>query len=171
MRKRIIILFGSIGLLFGLTSSSSDEYDYEAVIMTRANLEKSIRYEAPRELDGLAKIYYYDHYIFISKRYKGIHVIDNTNPASPVNTGFINIPGCVDMAIRNNILYADNAVDLIAINISDLQNLKVTSRTRNILPEHNYPGMDYIPVKYSKEYRPENTVIVEWRIKNSMNNE
>ena len=63
------------------------------------------------------KIYFKEGYIFINEELKGIHVIDNRNPENPQNIGFIEIPGNVDIAIKNNTLYADSYIDLGAIDI------------------------------------------------------
>ncbi|HHN47860.1 MAG TPA: hypothetical protein ENN08_02830, partial [Bacteroidales bacterium] len=50
---------------------------------------------------------------------QGIHVVDNSNPASPQIISFIAIPGNYDLAIRGNILFADSYIDLVALDISD----------------------------------------------------
>src|SRR5438270_13780478 len=53
------------------------------------------------------KIYTYQQYIFINERNKSIHIINNSNPSSPNNIGFILIPGNFDIAIKVNYFYAD----------------------------------------------------------------
>ena len=50
------------------------------------------------------KIYFKDNYLFVNEYGKGIHVIDNSNPADPKKIAFYKILGNVDMAIRGNIL-------------------------------------------------------------------
>ena len=69
------------------------------------------------------KIYFKDHYIFVNEYQKGIHVIDNEDPRNPQIIKFIEIPGNVDMAIADDILYADSYVDLLSIDISDIGNI------------------------------------------------
>src|SRR5207249_9750630 len=56
-------------------------------------------------------------YIFVSEVNQGIHVIDNTNPSSPQNVAFINVPGNLDIAIKDNVLYADSYIDFVAVEI------------------------------------------------------
>ncbi len=87
--------------------------------------------EAPRELKNPGKIYYYNNQIFVNERHEGIHVIDNSDPANPVNTSFISIPGNEDMAIKNGLLYANSYIDLLTINLTDYQ---LISRTENVFP-------------------------------------
>ncbi|MEO6131042.1 MAG: hypothetical protein ABIQ02_04290, partial [Saprospiraceae bacterium] len=64
------------------------------------------------------KIFYYKGYLLINEMHKGIHVIDNANPSSPVNIGFIDVPGSLDMAVHNDVLYVDSYLDLVGIDIS-----------------------------------------------------
>lgn len=137
---------------------------YTPVIMARESLERSVFFHTPENIVSPAKIYYKDNFIYISERYKGIHVIDNINPKLPVNKGYISIPGCVDMAIKDNTLYADNAVDLIAIDISNMASLKieVKKRIKSTFPELAPPDGYRIPSKYDVQNRPQNTVIVNW---------
>ncbi|MCB0654099.1 MAG: hypothetical protein KDC85_22660 [Saprospiraceae bacterium] len=88
--------------------------------------------EAPRELKNPGKIYFYNNYIFINEGREGVHVIDNTNPQSPQNIAFIAISGNEDVAIQNGIMYANSYVDLLAIDISDIQNAAVVGRTQSV---------------------------------------
>ncbi|MBP6794338.1 MAG: hypothetical protein KA143_04745 [Saprospiraceae bacterium] len=97
---------------------------YKTVEALRAEVKVTIG----RELKNPAKIYVYNDYLLINEVNEGIHIYDNANPANPKNITFINIPGNRDMAIKENVLYADNAIDLLAIDISDLTAPKVLKR-------------------------------------------
>lgn len=134
---------------------------YTPVMMARAEMEKAIRLEAAREINDPAKIYVKDHYVFISEKYQGIHIIDNTNPRMPLNQAFIRIPGCVDIAVKDHVLYADNATDLLAIDLADWENIQVISRTRNTFPVLLPPDLGQIPSAYQN--RPEDMIIVAWK--------
>jgi len=65
------------------------------------------------------KIYFKDQYMYINEYQKGIHVVDLSDPENPNPIAFIEIPGNVDMAIRNDVLYADSYIDLLLIDISN----------------------------------------------------
>lgn len=149
-------------LIFSSFTPPEEEYDIAPVLMTREVLESSIRFAAPAEIENPGKIYIFGSWLFINEKYKGVHIVDNTNPASPVKKGFITIPGCIDIVVKGNILYADNAVDLVAIDFTDFNNSRVTERIVNAFPELRPPGYEYIPWKFTKEERPENTIIVGW---------
>jgi hypothetical protein len=132
--------------------------------MERASLEKSIKWQPPEEIKSPGKIYYKDKYIMISERYKGVHIIDNTDPKNPVIKGHISVPGCVDMAMKENTLYVDNAVDLVAIDVSKIHlgQIEVKKRIKETFPELLPPDGMFIPNLYRKENRPPNSVIVNW---------
>lgn len=89
----------------------------------------------PRPIQNLGKIYYKDQLIYVNERNKGIHIIDNTNPETPIPIYFISIPGSEDIAIKGNILYADNITDLVAIDISDINNVQVVKRIEGLYPD------------------------------------
>ena len=80
-------------------------------------------------------IYTYNQYLFVEEKNLGIHILDNSNPASPIPLKFIKLKGNSDFAVANNILLADNGTDLLSINISDLANIKIDKRTENINPD------------------------------------
>ncbi len=154
----IVILFSSYHIV------DEQEYTYTPVLMTREVLESSIDLLPARELKQPGKIYLKDNYIFINEKYKGIHIINNQDPENPVNTGFIRVPGCIDMAVKGQTLYADNAVDLVAIDLSEINNITVSSRIKNVFPEIISPDNNYY-YPYITDNRPENTIIVGWEKK------
>ncbi|NJO03673.1 MAG: hypothetical protein HC880_20140 [Bacteroidia bacterium] len=68
-----------------------------------------------------------------------MHIIDNHDPRHPERRAFIQIPGNVDIAIKENILYADNVTDLLVIDISDLNDIRLTKRIENAFPNKQFP--------------------------------
>ena len=80
---------------------------------------------------------------------------------NPQNVKFIAIPGVLDIAIKNNILYADNFTDLVALNIADLENIEVVNRVENLYPEHQ----NYYPANFEGYFEcvdPEKGVVIGW---------
>ncbi len=90
-------------------------------------------------LKAPGKIYIKDKFLFINEIDKGIHVVDNTDPAKPVRLSFITIRGNRDIAIKDSILYADNATDLVALNIANPRNVRIVKRIENAFPYPAYP--------------------------------
>ncbi len=97
-------------------------------------------------LSSPGKITEWGKYLFVSEPYKGIHVIDNSNPSAPKNISFINIPGNEDMAVKNNTLYADAYGDLISFDITDPGHAVAKNFATNVFPDHQiyYLGNDYL---------------------------
>jgi hypothetical protein len=134
---------------------------YQPVMMKRTDLEQAVRMEPPRDIVRPAKIYTREPYVLISEMFKGIHIIDNRNPEEPIPLGFVRIPGCVDMAVKDNIIYADNAVDLIALDMSDPTDVQVVKRVRNAFPVLLPPDLGRLPEAYQD--LEDGMIIVEWR--------
>ena len=106
----------------------------EPVYMAYDELRASFKVAGAREIKQSGKIYFKDDIIFVNEYQKGIHVIDNSDPASPKVVKFIEIPGNVDLAVKGNMLYADSYVDLLTIDISDIDNIKEIDRDTNVFP-------------------------------------
>lgn len=96
----------------------TEEYTaYEPVYKRIDEMRVPATYVAAKSLSSPGKIFYYKGYLLINEMHKGIHVIDNRNPEAPDNLGFIEVPGNLDMAVNNDILYVDSYLDLVAIDI------------------------------------------------------
>ncbi len=88
---------------------------------------------AAQNLQGRAgKIWLDNNFLYVNFLYSGVLVIDNSNPKAPEKIGFIEIPGNVDMAVIGNIMYANSHRDLVAIDITDLENPQELSRNEGV---------------------------------------
>ncbi|HSC54664.1 MAG TPA: hypothetical protein VLC98_13625 [Phnomibacter sp.] len=126
---------------------------YRPVYKTKESVRQNVKSSAPVAVVAPGKLFYKDGYVFLNEVLKGVHVIDIKNPASPVVVSFIAIPGCIDLAVRGNILYADLTTDLVAIDITDPTNVQVTKIVEGVFP-HRYYG-NYFQNDTSQ-------VIVDW---------
>lgn len=75
----------------------------------------------------LGNIVKYGNYLLINDKFRGIHVIDNSDPSNPKKVLFWNIPGNTEFTVDGTTLYADNSVHLLIIDISDINQIKVIS--------------------------------------------
>jgi len=100
----------------------------------RSELRTPVTSGSVQPLKETGKIYIKDHFIFVNELSKGVHVINNRDPSKPEIIAFLNIPGNVDIAIRNNILYADSRIDLVVIDISNPTNISEVRRIENVFP-------------------------------------
>ena len=134
-------IYGLITIFFlGIGLFKDPEVYGLAGIMNPQKLGAVVTSGNPQVLEETGKIYIKGHLIFLNEFGKGIHVINNRNPYKPEIIAFLNIPGNVDIAIRDNILYADSYTDLVVIDISDPKNIKEIKRIKNIFPDIPLPS-------------------------------
>ncbi len=114
---------------------------YEPSYSTSAEIKAAVSLGEPIPLSDIGKIYFKDGILFINEAGKGIHIIDNSNPASPAPLHFLKIPGNYDLAIRGNTLYADSYVDLVGFDISDLSKIREVARIERLFNNYTTLGM------------------------------
>ena len=154
-RSRLILLLGLLAT--GLSSCLKDScestqifFRYDPLYMTRGELDNSFAVEAPRALEKPGKIYYYQDYLLVNELEEGIHILDNKDPQNPVFLSFVHIPGNVDMAVRGDLLYADNYVDLLTIDISDPRTPELVNRSEEAFPNFGFDAGRGFIVKYEQ---------------------
>jgi len=135
-----------------ITRSYTYSY-YLPVYKTTAEVRANIRSNTPQEVVNPGKIVLLGNYIFLNEVDKGIHIIDNHNPASPRNVAFIDIPGNMDLALKGNTLYADLYTDLVTLDISNPLNVVVKKYNEGVFPYRSY-GNGF--------YNDSSKVIVNW---------
>ncbi len=131
------------------------------------NLEISnVAFEGPRKLLKPAKIYIKGNYLYINEYNEGVHIYNNIDPEKPVALGFIKIRGNQDIEIKENILYADNGLDLIAIDISNQETAKVVKRIEKVFPNSSYPPFQNVKFECIDESKG---VVVGWELSDVAN--
>ena len=136
------------------------------VYKTLDQVRVPISAQPARELKNPGKIYLYDTYVLINEVQEGVHIIDNSTPSNPQNIAFIPIPGNVDIAMKGNVLYADNYMDLLAIDITNPTSASLLKRVESLFPTYgtNPDDANQLLVAYKSE------LITEEIACNSMNN-
>ena len=131
----LLLALASIGFTGCLKDTCQETvtyYNQIPVYRTLDQIRQDITVEPARDLENPGKLYFYNNYVFINEVREGIHVIDNTDPKNPEQVAFISIPGNADMAVQGNILYADNYIDLLAIDITNPASPTLASRAENV---------------------------------------
>lgn len=93
-----------------------------------------IKWMDAQQVENPGKIYIYGHYLLINEVKRGIHIYENADPANPQAIGFIEMIGNTDMAIKDNVLYADHLGSLVALKVEDFATLQELGR----LPINNW---------------------------------
>lgn len=138
----------------------------EPVFMDLDDFRSSVKVKSEvHELTGYGKISYYNGYLYMSEPGKGIHIINNQDPAHPQIVGYIELLGNADLSIRNNLLYADSYIDLVWFDVTNPAQPQLAGRLENVFPEaipliENGLGVDYM-MSYGEERKDK--VIVGWK--------
>jgi len=123
-----------------MISGCEEKYNYngchEPIMISQKELRTAYpKVQAGKEIGKAAKIYNYKNgeVLLINERNKGIHIVDNRLKGK-VKKGdhFINIPGNVDMAVKDGYLYADSFSDLVVLDIRNISDIKVVSRKEGV---------------------------------------
>ncbi len=129
------------------------------VFELRTTVLKNIRSENPTPVGNIGKLFIKGRYLFVNEPDKGVHIIDNMNPAQPRQVSFIPIPGNIDIAVNGNILYADMYDELVAIDITNPENAKLLKTIRNVFPKRSFEFGPPFDTAY---------VIVGWQAKDTV---
>lgn len=115
--KRIGVFGAAIiasSLIIGCTNDvSNDNIAYKSAEELR---ESTVALQEARDLKNPGKIYIKDDMLLINELGQGIHLVYNENPQEPKKVGFLKIPGNIDVAVKGDIVYADNYMDLVTLN-------------------------------------------------------
>jgi len=82
-------------------------------------------------INNPGKVFLGNDHLLIGEEEKGIHVYDNSDPASPRPLYFLNVPGNKEFYVEGNVIYAESYYDMIKIDINDLDNPIVSGRVEN----------------------------------------
>jgi ABC-type antimicrobial peptide transport system permease subunit len=135
----IVLIFGGCEYKY---ESPCKKAKYISKKELRENYPKVV---APKAVEKAAKIYNYKdgEIILINEQNKGIHLINNRVRETPQNVAFIEIPGNIDMAVKDGYLYVDSFTDLLVLNIKDIKNIQLVYRKEKVFP---YDVMQAVPV-------------------------
>lgn len=158
MKKLILTLVYPISLCLLFSACIKDKVKktytvFHPVIKQKSQVLNEINGTAATAVQAPGKFYLYGKYIFLNDINKGVHVIDNSNPANPKKIAFLSIPGSLDIAIKGNTLYTDFFSDLLALDISNPLQVKMTKMLPHSFPERRYAN-GFVP--------DSNEVIVDW---------
>ncbi len=162
--KILLLLFCSMLLLQSCDLSEAEEELVHAYVPVYRSYDEisDIQLRPDKKLEKSGKIYTIRDMLLISEPGAGVHIFDNSDPSKPVRVNFISIPGNQDMEMRNRVLYADNGLDLVAIDLSDIRNPKVRGRETGVFPYPSYP-----PLENVKFVCPDPALgyVVDWELK------
>lgn len=174
MKKHLYLIVFAVSCIFSSCEDNkrTETITYkinEPIFISAEEFRNSVKLSTiPHEISKQGKICFYEGYLYISEPEKGIHILDNRNPAVPKSVGFIELIGNIDLIIHNNTLYADSYIDLVWFDISNPEKPEYQNRIENVfkyaLPiiDNGY-GYDYAMSFPNDE--GEKNIVVGWTLK------
>jgi len=159
MTIRTIFRSGFMALLLGaaLSGCLKDKCEqeqtytlYQPQYFKLTDLRKDVVLESALALDNPGKIYVYGNILLVNEYQKGIHIFNNRDPKAPKPLGFLPIPGNIDMAIRDNYLYADSYIDLLIFDFNNPAAPKLINRLTDVFPNFGVDPEKGIVVGYNQ---------------------
>jgi hypothetical protein len=135
-----LLLLALMALFTSCEKDAAEEEFYNVAVPVVKPIEEfraMVKISEPRAISETGKIYTYGDYVFINDDHKGVHIIDNSDHRNPVKIKFIEIPQNTDIAVKDNMLFANSAMDLVVFDISSMNNIKEEERIKNVFPNHN----------------------------------
>jgi hypothetical protein len=141
---------------------SPDTSCKEPIYLSYAALRQKPDITKGREITQAGKIYLWKDILFVNEPNKGIHVIDKSDPAHPKNRYFIDLPGNIDIAIKDGYLYADSFIDLVVLDIKDIDHITPVHREEGVFAYDPYQALDP-NLYYCGNLSPKKGVIVGYK--------
>ncbi|MBN9349836.1 MAG: hypothetical protein J0H55_04055 [Chitinophagaceae bacterium] len=149
--RRLMYATTALLIIAGLSSCMKDSCEkyrgytfYQPIYKKASEVRANIKSKPPLPIVEPGKLFIQGNYIFLNEKDKGIHIIDNRNPASPVNISFVDIPGNLDLAVQGNKLYADFYTTLVTLDITNPLDIKAVKFDDGVFPRRNY-GYGFVP--------------------------
>lgn len=103
---------------------------------------KQISYLPARSSVHPGKLYTYGKLVLQAESDSGLHLISYQDPAHPVRTAFLRIPGFRTATVKGDYLYADNYNDLVVIPLKELPSLSHVGRVPGMWTQKDFPPFE-----------------------------
>lgn len=169
MKKVFSIGLTILALAGGLQSCKDNctlETVYDAnvpVYLSFEELRQPATVVASSPLKKPAKFWRKDDYLFVSDLNAGIHIYNVANSNAPIEMAFVTVPGVVDIALKDNYLYADSYTDLLVLDISNPASPVEIKRVLDVFPYNPFKvqANEGFPVVAPDESKG---VVIDWKI-------
>ena len=170
MKKNLFLFSLTLLALTGCENKVTEMVTYkinEPIFMATSTFRNSVKVTTePQKITSIGKMCFYNNYLYISEPEKGIHIINNTDPTNPQQTGFIELLGNADLAIRNGLLYADSYIDLVWFDVSNPALPELKGRLDSIFPNAFPMTQNQYGIDYTASYPTTNKgIIIGWVLK------
>lgn len=145
-------------------NSPQEWVEHEPVYMSYEELRNSFSVEPAKPIKEFGKILVLGEKLLVSEPNSGVHIFNNSDPAHPEAQFFLNIPGNVDLAAKDDVLYADSFVDLLVIRLGG-EKPQLLQRVENTFDWNPFQAIKDPKVQYFPSFDRRRGVVVDSRIK------
>jgi hypothetical protein len=143
-----IFSFIAFALLIAVASCKDKRYIHyygnKPIYMSYDELRSAVKLENAHSVKEKGPFLLHNSTLYIVEKNEGIHIFNNSNPQSPLNTGFLRVPGITDLSMKENTMYASSYVDLVVLNCDNPENPVVVNRLKDVFPyRFDYPSNGY----------------------------
>lgn len=140
MKRTYFCMLFLVSLVIACTKDTVTQHYtfFRPVYKTKDEVRAGIRNSVAQSIQQPGKLVWKDNYVFVNDVDRGIHILDISNPAQIRTVSYITIPGCVDLAVYGNYLYADCYTDLVTIDISDPLHVSTKQFLLGVFPHRGY---------------------------------
>ncbi len=161
MKRMDLALLLVIFLAAACSKDTVTEYYtfFRPVYKTKDAVKANIKNDIAQDIHQPGKLVWKDNYVYLNDVDRGIHILDVSDPANIRAVSFINIPGCVDIAVNDHYLYADCYTDLVTIDIADPLHTTVKQFLPGVFPHRYYNNFRADTGKVIQEWVRVDTVV------------
>ena len=164
--------FPVMALAFLLGCTQADDLQpepqsaYVPVYFNPKNIETT-RFVAPTAIKRAGKQYVIGNLLLQNDVNSGIHLFDVSNPTTPKKLGFLEIPLCTEIAVKQGFLYTNNYDDLLVFDLRGPGEPKLVKRIKDVFPPANQEYPPFFNVAFECP-DPAKGVVVDWEPKNNI---
>lgn len=136
-KNKTLLLLLTLGISLVACNDKNEEVMGYAPIYPDDQQTTAIQLLAPQPILKAGKIYVLGHTLYQVEQDAGIHVLDITNSAEPKKLGFIPVAGAQEISIKDQLLYTNHYNDLLVLDISSLEDIKILNRVPNTFKLQN----------------------------------
>lgn len=158
-----VVIVLSMMILFGACDSDDAPKEVQGwVPVYESELsDAEIKSMDPRTIANGGKIYVMNTRLYQVEDGAGIHIVDLTEPATPRKIAFITIEGAHEISIKGQYLYSNNYDDLVVIDISDINDVRLVKRMKNMF---QFTNSSLPPERgYFECVDPAKGTVIDWK--------
>jgi len=146
----------------GINNNPGPTSSYKPILIKRSEANDFIQITKAKNFTNTGNGFLYGNIFFLVEESKGIHLIDKTDNNNNLPFAFIELFNLTDVYVIGDFLYANQSVDLVVLDISDIENNNILSISRVMNVNEDIPP-DNLPLKDEFNLnRPENTIVYRW---------